>query len=79
MPEVATDDSAPRDLHKIRQFAEKYDAWSEASLRDHVFHGKENGMEEQGVIWRIGRRIYLSESAFFRWVAQQQRNGQRAA
>lgn len=74
-----TVESAPRDLYQLAQFSEKYPAWSVPSLRFHVFHAKQNGMEEQGVIWRLGRRILISESAFFRWVAQQQRNRKRAA
>lgn len=77
MHETATG-SAPRDLHQLAQFSRKYPAWSVPSLRFHVFRAKQNGMEEQGVIWRIGRRLYISESAFFGWVAQQQR-GRRAA
>jgi len=79
MEKTTAIESVPRDLHTLAQFSGKFPAWSVPSLRFHVFHAKQNGMEEQGVILRVGRRLYVSESRFFSWVAAQQHSGKRAA
>lgn len=37
-------------------------------LRHLIFHAKRNGFDE--VIRRVGRRVLINETAFFRWVEQ---------
>ena len=54
------------DLLTVKQFAEKHPAFSEASLRYHIFHEEQNGMSDALV--RIGRKILIKEAAFFAWL-----------
>lgn len=42
-------------------------------LRHLIFHAKTNGFDQ--VIRRIGRRILIDETAFFRWVEQNNGKG----
>ena len=53
----------------VKQMAEKHPAFSEASLRYHIFHEKENGLEK--AITRVGRKILIDESLFFEWLESQ--------
>lgn len=50
----------------IKMMAEKYPAFSESSLRYHVFHEKTNGLYK--AIKRVGRKILINENLFFEWV-----------
>ncbi len=53
-------------LLTVKQFANKHPAFSEASLRYHIFHEKTNGL---GIaIKRVGRKILIQEEAFFNWI-----------
>ncbi len=66
-------------LLTVRQFAEKHPCFSQASLRNLIFHGKPrktsrgvipgNGLEV--ALKRIGRKILICEEKFFEWVDQQ--------
>lgn len=64
--------AAIRHLLTIRQFAERHPAFPEGSLRWHVFHARQNGLERLDAVKRIGRRVYLDEEKFFTWVDSQQ-------
>lgn len=79
----------PRDLFTVSQFSERRPAWTQAALRALILnadgrvnsrgeriHG--NGLAEAGAIVRVGRRVLIDEAAFFRWIAEQQRNGKGA-
>lgn len=77
------DETAPRPLHPVKLFAERYPAFTEAAQRALIYASKDrvasggriikgNGLEEAGAIVRIGRRVLIDEQAFFRWVAAQQ-------
>lgn len=59
-------------LLTLRQFSERHPAFPEASLRWHIFKAEYNGLARHGAVKRIGRRVYLDEGAFFRWVESQQ-------
>ena len=52
----------------VKQFAEKYPAFTVGSLRDLIFHAPFNGMDEYKVICRIGAKILINEDRFFEWV-----------
>ena len=89
--EAAAADSAPRDLHSVAQFAERFPAFTQPALRSYILNAEDrvnslgeriagNGLQEAGAIVRVGRKVLLSEGKFFRWISeQQQRNGRRAA
>ncbi len=38
------------------------------ALRKYVFHAAHNGMDDFKVVKRVGRRVLIDETAFFRWV-----------
>lgn len=86
---VSTNEGAPRRIWSVGQFAERFPAWSPASLRaliytseDRISHGgdviKGNGLRKSGAIIRVGRRVLIDEEAFFRWIAEQNRNRKTA-
>ena len=56
-------------LLTVKQFSQKYPAFSEASLRYHIFHENQNGLSK--AIVRIGRKILIKEETFFDWVENQ--------
>ena len=53
-------------LRTIRQTAERNKAFTEGSLRWHVFHCKTNGLDR--AIVRVGRRVLIDEAEFSRWL-----------
>jgi len=61
----------------VKQMASKYPAFSEASLRYHIFNEKNNGLSV--AIKRIGRKILIDEQAFFLWLDTQNNGGQHAS
>lgn len=74
--------TAPRDLHTVEQFAGRFPAWSPASLRHLLLNAKPrtnskgqiiggNGLSS--AIYRDRRRVLISESGFFRWLAEKQK------
>lgn len=82
MEETKTVDSAPRDLHTVAQFAQKFPAFTQAALRSYLLNAEDrvnsrgeiipgNGLKEAGAIIRVSRRVLLSEGRFFLWIAQQ--------
>ena len=46
--------------------------FTEAQVRWWIFNERHNGMSDHGVVVRIGRRVYIDEAAFDRWVDSQQ-------
>lgn len=85
-----TDFTTPRNLLPVSQFSERYPAWSEPSLRNLVLNAEDrlnsrgeripgNGLAEMGAIVRVGRRVLLDEQAFFRWIAEQNKQRRKAA
>ena len=69
----------------VKQFAERYPAFTESSLRYLIFESKVrkspkgelpgNGMEV--ALRRIGRRIYILPQAFFEWIEMINAKGER--
>jgi len=67
-------------LSTIRQFSEKYPAFSQGSLRNLIFLAEKreaskgtiegNGLEPALV--RIGRKLLIDEVRFFQWIEEQQ-------
>jgi len=90
MQDTTAVDSAPRDLFTVEQFSERRPAWSQSALRNLILNSAPrinskgqsiggNGLAEAGAIVRVGRRVLIDESAFFRWIAEQQRDRPRKA
>lgn len=91
MQATAAVDTTPRGLFSVRAFAERHKTWiTQPGIRNHILNSADrvnsrgeripgNGLAEAGAIVRVGRRVLIDEAAFFRWIAEQQRNGKRAA
>ena len=60
----------------VKEFHKRHPTFSEASLRNHIYmatprrtaSGVSSGNGFAMAIKRIGRRIYIDEAAFFRWI-----------
>ena len=57
-------------LSTIKQFREKYPAFTEGGLRDRIFHAESNGLKKFGAILRNGRRVLIDEEKFFNWLLE---------
>jgi hypothetical protein len=56
----------------VAQFAEANPAFSEASLRWHIFEAPRNGLQAAAAIVRVGRRVLIDVDRFERWIRQGQ-------
>ena len=75
-----TQNNSTRTLLTVRQFSEAHPAFPEGSLRNLIFLAKTrkttqgtiagNGLDVALV--RIGRKVLIDESKFFRWIDEQQ-------
>ncbi|WP_123591687.1 DNA-binding protein [Salinisphaera orenii] len=64
-----------RNLQTVAQFANGT-PFTEGQIRWWIFNSANNGMDDAGVILRVGRRVYLDPDRFFGvWVARQNREG----
>jgi hypothetical protein len=54
----------------VKQMAAKHPAFSEASLRYHIFNETKNGIDK--AIKRVGRKILIDENLFFDWLDGQE-------
>ena len=52
-----------------KKLAVAEDAFTEASIRWHVFNAKRNGLEPH--IRRIGRKVLINVAGFRQWIAAQ--------
>ena len=59
----------------VRQFINRYPAFTTGGLRSLIFNEQSNGLAKSGAIVRIGRKVLLSEEKFFSWVEAQNSNG----
>jgi len=59
-------------LRSIRQFVEDNPAFTEGSVRWIVFNAKDNGLDDEGAIVRVGRRVFIDTDRFDRWLKRQQ-------
>jgi hypothetical protein len=84
MAETENVDSAPRDLFTVEQFSARRPAWTKPALRNLILNAEDrfsargaqvagNRLAEFGAVVRVGRRVLIDEQAFFRWIAEQQK------
>jgi hypothetical protein len=55
----------------VKLLAEKYEAFTEASLRHFIFHEHSNGLHK--AIRRVGTKVLIDEDKFIEWI--EERNG----
>ena len=63
--------TTPR-LRTIHQFCEENPAFTENSLRWHVFNANKNGLNQYSALKRLGRRVLIDTDRFFLWLEEQQ-------
>ena len=59
-----------RNLKSVSQFAAS-SAFTEPQIRWWLHMAEHNGMKAAGAVVRVGRRVYLDEDGFDRWIADQ--------
>jgi len=60
-----------RNLKTVARFAAD-SPFTESSIRWMIFQAEQNGLNEAKAIIRVGRRVYIDEDAFDRWLTSQQ-------
>lgn len=63
--------NTPR-LRTIHQFCEENPAFTENSIRWHIFNADQNGLNKYNVLKRLGRRVLIDTDRFFLWLDEQQ-------
>lgn len=58
------------DWSTVNQISEECPAFSKASLRNLIFNGGKNGLEEAGVITRVNRRVLINRPRFYAWIEE---------
>ncbi|BCA96095.1 hypothetical protein TUM19329_24560 [Legionella antarctica] len=59
-------------LSTVKQFCQKYPAFTEGGIRDRIFYADSNGLKKIGAILRNGRRVLIDEEKFFLWLKENQ-------
>ncbi len=57
----------------VTQLSERHPAFSPSAIRHLIFDSNSNGF--RSVIFRIGRKLVLEETAFEEWVREQSQKG----
>jgi len=60
-------------LSTVKQFPQKYPAFTEAGIRFIIFNSETNGLKKSGALLRNGRRILIDEEKFFEWLQNNQK------
>ncbi len=63
----------------VKQFCERYPAFTEGGIRHNIFYKDTNGLAESGAIVRNGRRILINEEKFFAWLESENNQGAQNA
>lgn len=85
-----TSQVATRELLTVRQFSERFPAWTEPGVRNLILNSESrlnsrgekvpgNGLAEAGAVVRVGRKVVVDVGAFFDWIADQQKQRRKAA
>ena len=61
-------------LKTIKQKADENPGFTIPKLRFCIQNGDENGMNDAGVVVRIGGRIYIDDDGWDRWIESCKRN-----
>ena len=63
---------SPR-LRTIHQFCEENPAFTENSIRWHIFNAAKNGLNQYNAVTRIGRRVLIDTDKFFMFIIMSRR------
>ena len=57
----------------VKQFIQINPAFTNGGIRSLIFNEHQNGLAQSGAIIRLGRKVIIHESKFFRWLESQNR------
>ena len=57
-------------LSTVKQFCQKYPAFTPGGMRHRIFFAATNGLNKVGAILRNGRRVLIDEDKFFQWLRE---------
>lgn len=60
-------------LLNLKQLSHKHQAFTVDAIRALIIRGAENGLTGSGAVVRIGRRLYIDEAAFEKWLELRRR------
>lgn len=67
-----------KNLKPVARFARDR-GFTEPQVRWWLFHRHQNGMAEANVVVKLGRRVWIDDDAFDRWLDRQQPHYAQAA
>jgi phage tail protein X len=59
------------DYATVKQFCERYPAFTEGGMRADIFNADSNGLAESGAIIRKGRKVIINVPKYFRRLESQ--------
>ena len=79
--ENQTTNQSQRNLLTVKQFADKYPAFSQSSLRNLIFLAQQRKSSKGAIkgnglniaLIRLGRKLLIDEVKFFVWIDEQQK------
>ncbi len=64
-----------QNLFSVSQFIEKNPAFTNGGIRSIIFHSDKNGLAQSGALLRIGRKILIHSTNFYKWIEDQNQQG----
>lgn len=64
-----------QNLFSVSQFIEKNPAFTNGGIRSIIFNADKNGLAQSGALLRIGRKILIHSSNFYKWIEDQNQQG----
>ena len=61
-----------RSYSTVKQFCERYPAFTNGGLRFQIFNESNNGLKAAGAIIRNGRKVLINEDKYFLWLESNQ-------
>ena len=61
-----------RNYSTVKQFCERYPAFTHGGLRFQIFNESNNGLKASGAIIRNGRKVLIDEEKYFLWLESNQ-------
>lgn len=58
-------------LSSVSLFCKRHPAFTPGGMRHHLFYREQNGLSASGAVIKLGRKILIDETVFFRWVKAQ--------
>ena len=60
-----------REIYTVKQFVEKYPAFTLGGMNWRIFNREKNGLKEAGAVLKVGRRVLIDADRYFEWIDAQ--------